>query len=43
MAVDRHHPMPEVEMTSLKTLLYRPALITAVTVIAAVGGGFRSG
>ena len=28
-------------MTSLKTLLYRPALVTAVTVIAASGGAFR--
>jgi hypothetical protein len=29
-------------MTSLKTRLYSPLLITAVTVIAATGGGFRA-
>lgn len=28
-------------MTSLKTRLYSPLLITAVTVLAATGGAFR--
>lgn len=30
-------------MTSLKTRLYSPILVAAVTVIAATGGGFRMG
>ena len=30
-------------MTSLKTRLYSPALILAVSVIATVGASFRSG
>lgn len=30
-------------MTSLKTRLYSPILVAAVTVIAATGGGFRTG
>ena len=33
----------EVEMTSLKTRLYSPALITAITVLAATGASFRAG
>ncbi len=28
-------------MTSLKTRLYNPLLITAVTILAATGGAFR--
>jgi len=30
-------------MTSLKTRLYSPALIAAIAVFAAAGGGFRMG
>lgn len=30
-------------MTRLKTRLYSPALVTAVTLIAATGAGFRTG
>lgn len=30
-------------MTSLKTRLYSPMLITAITVLAAAGGAFRGG
>lgn len=29
-------------MTSLKTRLYSPLLITIVTIVAATGGGFRA-
>lgn len=29
-------------MTSLKSRLYSPLLITVVTVVAATGGGFRT-
>jgi hypothetical protein len=35
--------IPEVEMTSFKTRLYSPALITMVTVLAATGAAFRTG
>lgn len=37
-----HHP-PEIHMTSLKSRLYRPALFTAIALIAATGAGFRVG
>jgi hypothetical protein len=30
-------------MTSLKTRLYSPVLITAITVLAATGASFRAG
>lgn len=30
-------------MTSLKTRLYTPALIAAVSLVAAAGGGYRLG
>ncbi len=30
-------------MTRLKTLVYRPALVTVVTIFAATGGAFRGG
>jgi len=30
-------------MTRLKARLYSPALVTAITVIAATGAGFRAG
>lgn len=30
-------------MTRFKTFVYRPALLTAITVIAATGAGFRAG
>lgn len=30
-------------MTSLKTRLYSPAVVTAIALIAATGAGFRTG
>jgi hypothetical protein len=34
---------PEVEMTRIKSRLYSPALLTAITVLAASGAAFRIG
>jgi hypothetical protein len=33
----------EVEMTSLKSRLYNPAMIVAITILASVGAGYRLG